>query len=172
MSPHVTSELPGDDVGETTESAQSDDPAPFLRAAVSLLQLGRAAEAVRAASEACHRAPRLAQAHYVYGQSWLALNESAKAERAFAEAIRLAPAWADAWVNYGIARYRQGAIEDAKTAMRQALVHAPGHRAATANLGAFMRISGESEATKHCARKTRAQSVHGLKCFLRPWTCA
>jgi tetratricopeptide (TPR) repeat protein len=162
MPPHVTSELPGDDVGDTTESAQSDDPAPFLRAAVSLLQLGRAAEAVRAASEACHRAPRLAQAHYVYGQSWLALDESAKAERAFAEAIRLAPAWADAWVNYGIARYRQGATEDAKTAMRQALKHAPGHPAATANLGAFMRISGEAETGEALLRASLAREPHNI----------
>jgi Flp pilus assembly protein TadD len=129
-----------------------DDAAPFLHAAISHLNLNQTQDALRAASEACHRAPQLAQAHYIYGQAWLATGDHAKAERAFAEVIRLAPNWPDAWVNYGIARYRQGEVEDAKQAMRQALIHAPAHPAATANLGAFMRISGESEAAEKLLR--------------------
>ena len=131
-----------------------DDPAAFLHAALSFLHLGEASAALGAASDACHRAPGVAQTHYVYGQAWLAMSEPGKAERAFAEAIRLAPLWADAWVNYGIARYRQGAIEEAKTAMRQALRHSPGNAAAISNLGAFMRISGESEAAENLLRAT------------------
>jgi tetratricopeptide (TPR) repeat protein len=134
-----------------------DDPAPFLLAAVSLLVLNQPDKAIHAASEACKRNPRIAEAHYAYGQAWLALNEPAKAERAFAEAIQLRRGWADAWVNYGIARYRQGAIEDAKTAMRQALNNAPGHAAATNNLGAFMRISGEADTAEHLLRETVAR---------------
>jgi len=45
------------------------------------LAIGQAAAAVTAASEACHRAPQLAPAHYAYGQAWLALNEPGKAEK-------------------------------------------------------------------------------------------
>jgi len=134
-----------------------DDAAPFLLAAVSLLALNLPDKALYAASEACKRNPRIAEAHYAYGQAWLALNEPAKAERAFAEAIQLRPSWADAWVNYGIARYRQGAIEDAKTAMRQALKNAPGDVAATNNLAAFMRISGEADTAEHLLRETVAR---------------
>ena len=106
--------------------------------------------ALKAASKACHAAPNRPEAHYVYGQAWLALGNHVNAERAFAAALQLAPRWPEAWVNYGIVRYRQGHIEDAKTAMRQALLSAPGHPAATANLGAFMRITGEAEAARRC----------------------
>ena len=127
---------------------------PFLGRAVAHLARGEARLALVAASEACHRAPHSPQAHYAYGQAWLALNEPARAEQAFAAAIQRAPAWADAWVNYGIARYRQSAVEDAKTAMRQALRHAPGHPAASTNLGAFLRITGEAEAAEALLRQT------------------
>ena len=81
--------------------------------------------ALKAASKACHAAPNRPEAHYVYGQAWLALGNHVNAERAFAAALQLAPRWPEAWVNYGIVRYRQGHIEDAKTAMRQALLSAP-----------------------------------------------
>ena len=80
--------------------------------------------ALKAASKACHAAPNRPEAHYVYGQAWLALGNHVNAERAFAAALQLAPRWPEAWVNYGIVRYRQGHIEDAKTAMRQALLRA------------------------------------------------
>ena len=114
--------------------------------------------ALKAASKACHAAPNRPEAHYVYGQAWLALGNHVNAERAFAAALQLAPRWPEAWVNYGIVRYRQGHIEDAKTAMRQALLSAPGHPAATANLGAFMRITGEAEAGEALLRAQLARA--------------
>jgi Tfp pilus assembly protein PilF len=129
----------------------------FLETAIAALSDGDLQRALAAASEACHDEPARAEAHYVYGQAWLALGEPARAEQAFAAAIQLRPAWADAWINYGLARYRQGAIEDAKTAMRQALVRHPGHPVATANLGAFMRISGESTVAETLLRETIAR---------------
>jgi Flp pilus assembly protein TadD len=147
------------------QGALSDDPRPFLHAAVSHLAIGDNQAALAAASEACWRAPKLAAAHYVYGQSWAAVSEPARAEQAFAAAIRSNPRWADAWVNYGLARYRQGAIEDAKTAMRQALAADPAHPGAVSNLGAFMRITGESEAAEQLLRETvaRAPSAVGAR---------
>jgi Tfp pilus assembly protein PilF len=134
-----------------------DDPLPFLKASIAHLGRGEVRPALHAASEACRRAPRLPQAHYAYGQAWLAANEPARAEQAFAAALQLQPAWADAWVNYGLARYRNGAVEDAKTAMRQALRNVPSHPAASANLGAFLRITGESEAAEALLRATIAR---------------
>ena len=130
-----------------TMTAQADTQAAtltlqrFARHAAA----GEARAALHAASDACHAAPDLPEAHYAYGEAWAALGEPARAEQAFAAAIRLRPGWAEAWVNLGLARYRQGAIEDAKLAMRQALRHAPGHPVATANLGAFLRLTGEAE---------------------------
>jgi Tfp pilus assembly protein PilF len=131
--------------------------ARLIALAVTQLNRGDARAALVAASEACHRASHLPQAHYVYGQAWSALGNEAHAERAFAAALQLAPNWAEAWVNYGVARYRQGAIEDAKTAMRQALRSVPGHPAASANLGAFMRISGDAEGAEALLRDTLAR---------------
>jgi tetratricopeptide (TPR) repeat protein len=135
------------------QAALSDDPAPFLHAAVSHLALRQNHAALQAASEACWRGPKLAPAHYAYGQAWAALGEAARAEQAFAAAIQLNPRWADAWVNYGLARYRQGAVEDAKTAMRRSLAAKQGHGAALANLGAFLRITGETEAAERLLRE-------------------
>jgi hemolysin-activating ACP:hemolysin acyltransferase/Flp pilus assembly protein TadD len=130
------------------QMAESHDAAPFLHAAVSLLRLGEADAAARAAGEACRRAPQSPQAHYVHGQAWLALNEPAKAERAFAAMLPLAPHSADAWVNYGIARFRQGAVEDARTAMRQALHRVPDHAAAQANLAALEATSAAAQSAE------------------------
>jgi Flp pilus assembly protein TadD len=129
----------------------------LIALSVTQLDRGDARDALVTASEACHRASHLPQAHYVYGQAWSALGDHARAERAFAASLQLAPRWAEAWVNYGVARYRQGAVEDAKTAMRQALQSAPGHPAASANLGAFLRISGETDAAETLLHETIAR---------------
>jgi Flp pilus assembly protein TadD len=133
------------DAESGAQQKQPDDPLPYLQSAISLLALGDAKAALVAASEACHRAPQMPEAHYVYGEAFAALGLPARAEQAFARAIQLKPHFADAWVNYGIAHYRQGRIEDAKTAMRRAIAVDPQHAAAASNLGAFMRISGETE---------------------------
>jgi tetratricopeptide (TPR) repeat protein len=135
------------------QQSLTNDPAPFLHAAVSLLALGNVEAALHAASDACHRGPQLPNAHYVYGQAWLAMNEPVRAEQAFAAAIKLAPRSADAWINFGVARYRQGAVEDAKTAMRQVLAFAPGHPAATANLAVFLRLTGSAEIAEDLLRR-------------------
>ena len=117
-----------------------------LAACAAFRQGGNLQAALRAASEACRAAPQCWEAHYAYGDIWLALDEPRRAAEAFAAAVQLAQDNPEAWVNYGIARYRQGALGDAKAAMRRALLHAPDHPVVTANLGAFMRNSGESEA--------------------------
>ena len=109
------------------------------------LDLNQPRRALRAAGEACHRAPRLAQAHYTYGRALFACNEVAQAERAFAEAVRLAPGWPEPWIGYGLVRHRRGAIEDAKGAMQQALFHAPNHPVASAHLAEFTRLADAAE---------------------------
>ena len=111
---------------ETAPHAAPDDPLFSLRIAIARLGEGQSRAALEAASEACHHAPGLLQAHYAYGEAWLALNQPVRAEQAFAASLQLAPRWAEAWVNCGVARYRQSAIEDARTAMRQALQSAQG----------------------------------------------
>ena len=146
---------------KAAQDSPGDNPAPFLHAAVSHLALGDHQAALVAASEACWRAPKLAAAHYAYGQAFAALGEAARAEQAFAAAIQLSPRWADAWVNYGLARYRQGAIDDAKTAMQRALAAEPNHAAALSNLGAFMRISGELEDAERLLRESVERAPDG-----------
>lgn len=143
----------------------SSDAVRFLHEATEALTRGDAGVALRAASEACHRAPDAPQPHYVYGQAWLACHDPARAVQAFAAALQLAPRWADAWVNYGVARYRQGAIEEAKRAMREALVAAPDHPAAASNLGAFMRITGDPGGAETLLRAlvAREPDNHGAR---------
>src|SRR5947199_6123900 len=63
----------------------ASDPAPdeaarLIALAAIRLERGDARTALAAASEACHRAPHLPQAHYVYGQAWAALGNQANAE--------------------------------------------------------------------------------------------
>jgi Tfp pilus assembly protein PilF len=132
--------------------ATPNDLACLLQAATGHLEAGEVDAALAAASDACHMAPNAPQAHYSYGQAWLAGNNPARAEEAFATALQLAPKWVDAWIDYGLAKYRQGRIEDAKTAMRQALLDEPGHPAASSNLAAFMRISGETAGAEQLLR--------------------
>ncbi len=118
----------------------------YLVASIKLLNEGDHRGALLAASEACHAAPGLAEAHYAYGQAWLTAESPANAAQAFGHAIKLRPGWADAWVNFGLARYALGAAGDARIAMRQALTVEPGHAAAAANLAAFLRLAGDHEA--------------------------
>jgi tetratricopeptide (TPR) repeat protein len=125
---------------ERAQKSLPKDPLPFLHASLSLLALGKAEAARRAASEACALAPQMAQAQSAFGQVLMALNEPARAEEAFAAALRHAPEWGDVWVLCGAARYRQGAIEGARAAMHEALRHAPGNTAAKANLAALERM--------------------------------
>jgi Flp pilus assembly protein TadD len=139
-------------------SPNSGTSASHLRRFAEYAAAGDRRAALHAASDACHAAPQSPQAHYAYGEAWLAVGEPARAEQAFAATVRLAPSSPEAWINLGIARYRQGAIEDAKTAMRQALRHAPGHPVAIANLGAFLRITGEIDAAEGLLRDGLARA--------------
>ena len=120
----------------------ADTALPFIQHSIVCLAQGDHAGALRAASEACHIAPQLPQAHYAYGQALTALGDHPQAEQAFATALQLEPNWADAWVSYGVERYRQSDTDAAIVAMRQALLRDPGHAAAMGNLGAFLRITG------------------------------
>ena len=90
------------------------DPWSRLQAFSAALKRGETRDALAAARDACLAAPNMAEAHYAYGQAWMAEGKPERAEQAFAIAAKLRPGFADAWVNYGLARYAQGAIDDAK----------------------------------------------------------
>jgi Flp pilus assembly protein TadD len=144
---------------ERAQKALPNGPLPFLHASRSLLALGEDKAALQAASEACERAPQLAQAHLALGQALMALNEPARAEKAFAAALRLAPQLADAWVLCGVARFSQGGIEGAKAALREALRVAPGHETAKANLDALERLGGGRHAAASATPDAGARSA-------------
>jgi hypothetical protein len=67
---------------ETAPHAAPDDPLFFLRIAIARLGEGQ--------SRAALEAPGLPQAHYAYGQAWLALNQPVRAGQAFAASLRQA----------------------------------------------------------------------------------
>jgi tetratricopeptide (TPR) repeat protein len=125
-----------------------NDPAPYLNLSTALLAQGDARGAIDAARRARRRDRKMPQAAYMVGMAYLAADRLGEALDAFAAALRLDPKLADAWVNVGVVHYRRNNIEGAKAAMRRALAIAPGHVGATGNLGAFLRLSGQVEASE------------------------
>jgi tetratricopeptide (TPR) repeat protein len=131
-----------------------------LRDFSAALRHGNAQAALAAARDACLAEPNMAEAHYAFGQAWIAAGQPARAEQAFATAIRLRANFADAWVNLGLARYGQGAVEHAKRAMVGALQAQPGHPAATANLAVLLRLTGSYDAAEKLLREALARNPH------------
>jgi tetratricopeptide (TPR) repeat protein len=128
-----------------------------MRAFSSALQRGDTQAALEAARDICLANPNSAEAHYAFGQAWMAASQPARAEQAFAVAVKLRPGFADAWVNLGLARYAQGAVNDARIAMNRALQAQPGHPAATSNLSALLRLSGGYEMAETLLREALAR---------------
>ena len=131
-----------------------------LRDFSEALRRGDPQAALAAARDACLAEPKRAEAHYAYGQAWMAAGKPKRAERAFAIAAKLRPDFADAWVNFGLARYSQGAIEDAQKAMANALQAQPGHAVATSNLAALLRLTGGYEMAEKLLREALARNPH------------
>jgi tetratricopeptide (TPR) repeat protein len=142
----------------TSDGAGMPGAMERLRDFSAALRHGNAQAALAAARDACLAEPNMAEAHYAFGQAWVAAGEPARAEQAFATAIRLRPNFADAWVNLGLARYSQGAVEHAKRAMLGALQAQPGHQAATANLAVLLRLTGYYEAAEKLLREALARN--------------
>ena len=140
------------------ESAVDADPWSRLQAFSTALKRGDTHEALAAARDACLAAPNMAEAHYAYGQAWMAEGKPERAEQAFAIAAKLRPGFADAWVNLGLARYAQGAVDDAKRCMVHALRAQPGHPAATGNLAALSRLTGGYETAENLLREALARN--------------
>ena len=145
---------PADDV------AYQKDGLERLRDFSAALRRGDAHAALEAARDACLAEPNRAEAHYAFGQAWVAAGNQARAEQCFAVAVKLRPDFADAWINYGLARYSQGAVEEAKTAFVRALQAQPGHPAATSNLAALLRLTGGYEAAERLLRDALARNPH------------
>jgi tetratricopeptide (TPR) repeat protein len=136
------------------------DAAARLRDFSDALRRGDAQAALEAARDACLAEPNRAEAHYAFGQAWMAAGKPARAEQAFAVAAKLRPGFADAWVNLGLARYAQGAVEDAKKCMVRALQAQPGHAAATTDLAALSRLTGGYEAAETLLSDALARNPH------------
>ncbi len=149
-----------DAAGGPTAGGGAADANALLRAFSEALQRGDTQAALESARDACLAEPNRAEAHYAFGQAWIAAGKPARAEQAFAVAVKLRPGFADAWVNYGLARYSQGAIGDAKVAMGRALQAQPGHPAATNNLAAFLRLTGGYEAAETLLQQALARNPH------------
>jgi tetratricopeptide (TPR) repeat protein len=145
--------MPASDAGVAMAGA-----AAKLREFSEALRRGDTQAALAAARDACLAEPNRAEAHYAFGQAWIATGKPARAEQAFAIAARLRPNFADAWVNLGLARYVQGAIDDAKRAFSRALQAQPGHAAATSNLAALLRLTGGYEAAETLLREALARN--------------
>jgi hypothetical protein len=137
-------------------AALSGAPAK-LRDFSEALRRGDAPAALEAARDACLAEPNRAEAHYAFGQAWMAAGKPARAEQTFAVAAKLRPDFADAWINLGLARYSQGAVEDAKNALFAPFRRS---RAIRRRPAISRRFCGSPAATRRprrcCARPSRA----------------
>lgn len=124
------------------------------------LRLGDTRTALAVARDACLADPARAEAHYAFGQAWMAAGKPDRAEQCFAVAVKLRPKFADAWVNLGLARYAQSAVEDARKCMANALYAQPGHAAALSNLATLLRLSGNYDAAQTMLHKALADDPH------------
>ncbi len=162
----VSVAAPGTDVIEAPARSKASDgetgPGALekLRDFSEALRRGETQAALEAARDACLAEPNRAEAHYAFGQAWMAKGKPERAEQAFAIAAKLRPGFADALVNLGLARYAQGAVEDAKRCMVHALRAQPGHPAATSNLAALSRLTGGYEAAETFLRDALARNPH------------
>ena len=138
--------------------ANQTDALPKLREFILALRRGDTQAALAAARDACLAEPNRAEAHYAYGQAWMAARNPARAEQSFAMAARLRPGFADAWVNYGLARYAQGAVYEAKEAMVRARQAQPDHAAATTNLAVLLHLIGGYDAADTLLREALARN--------------
>lgn len=75
----------------TSDGAGMPGAMERLRDFSAALRHGNAQAALAAARDACLAQPNMAEAHYAFGQAWVAAGEPARAEQAFATAIRLRP---------------------------------------------------------------------------------
>jgi tetratricopeptide (TPR) repeat protein len=142
------------------DRATKPDALAKLRDFSEALRRGDTPAALAAARDACLAEPKRAEAHYAFGQAWMAAGKPARAEQCFAIAVKLRPNFPDAWVNFGLTRYSQGAIQDAKNAMAHALRAQPGHAAATSNLAALLRLTGSYEAAEKLLREALVRNPH------------
>lgn len=142
--------------GGTTRLGAPD----HLHAFSTAMQRGDTQAALQAARDACFADPRRAEAHYAFGQAWMAAGKPARAEQAFAVAAKLRPAFLDAWVNFGLARYAQGEVEDAKQAMIGVLQAQPSHPAATSNLAVLLRLTGNYDDAERLLNESLARNPH------------
>ena len=75
--------------------AAESDVLARMRDFSSALQRGDAQAALEAARDICLANPNSAEAHYAFGQAWVAAGKPARAEQAFAVATKLRPDFAD-----------------------------------------------------------------------------
>jgi tetratricopeptide (TPR) repeat protein len=148
------------EISPSSGGATRPDALARLRDFSDALRRGQTQAALEAARDACLAEPNRAEAHYAYGQAWMASGNPDRAQQAFAVAAKLRPTFTDAWVNLGLARYALGSVEDAKRCMTRALQAEPGHAAATSNLAALLRLTGGYETAETLLSEALARNPH------------
>jgi Flp pilus assembly protein TadD len=109
-----------------TQLATGGDAArAHLSVGATLLQQGRAEEALASFLEARRQAPDDPETHYHAGLGYAARQRYAEAATAFAEAIRLRPDFARAYAALGLASAQLGRTHEAIAHYRQAIRLAP-----------------------------------------------
>ncbi|MEQ1661675.1 MAG: tetratricopeptide repeat protein [Thiobacillus sp.] len=154
---------------------------------VSLMQLGRNADALRPMRKAATLLPRDAEAHNNLGITLNSLGRHEEAEASCRRALAINPNDAQAHSNLGVALQDRGALDDAEISYRRALALTPDYVRAHNNLGALLQSRQRFDEAEACFRNalahapddadalenlaallnTRGESLAALECVMR-----
>lgn len=127
-------------------AAQPGEPDAAHLLALTLLQAGRADEALPFVDQALVGDADFANAHNSRGSILKALDRLGEAETAFRRALALRPDQAEAWANLGATLTMRHRPAEAIKALRQALVLRADYPRALASMGIALRAMGETAA--------------------------
>jgi tetratricopeptide (TPR) repeat protein/ADP-heptose:LPS heptosyltransferase len=137
-------------------AAQPGEPDAAHLLALTLLQAGRAAEALPFVDQALAGDADFANAHNSRGSILKTLDRLGEAEAAFRRALALRPDQAEAWANLGATLTMQHRPAEGIKALRQALAMRPDYPRALASLGTALRATGEVGAGVAACRQALA----------------
>jgi predicted Zn-dependent protease len=157
-----------------------DDPGIRVRLGVSLMSLGRPAEAVPHLEAAEKMVPREPVVLRVLGEAYLATGNSAEAARRFRGVLAITPGRADVLVSLGACQYQLGEFDGAAASFRAALEKEPENARALTGLGMSLNALGrpaearpvleravDAAPTDRMARLALANSLTAVGEFLR-----
>ncbi|MDE2623497.1 MAG: tetratricopeptide repeat protein, partial [Betaproteobacteria bacterium] len=130
-----------------------EDPLGWKVWGASLMQMGRALDAVMPMQRNLQLMPQDAEAHFNYGIAMRHMERLQEAESSFRKAIELKPDYAESHNNLGNLLRETGRLVQAESSLRQAIEARPDYAEAHGNLGSLLKVMGKAEEAEVAFRK-------------------